>query len=572
MSNNDEHTNIASPVRIEVAKKYCKVMILIDDEIYRDRERPVVNDRFKIIQRECEQKGILCHLYQYESRPFDSDDQDVMSQIDQAVDLSKTADIIVIDWYLYRSDPQHTIKVIQELQEHNSIHFVVIYTQETHLNNIATELKKKIIGLKDLQNSETGFLNEADDLEEDELELVPPDEVDPNDEANEVNLHLMNKLFIFIRSQTHPVPGHLIDEIYRTFHCAFPDHLQWAALEMAVRNREMMPRVMGALPEDTNSPVYHQLLYQRDGEIAEAITEILLDELRFGFGEKPLGTVSDDEMFIHLRQKMNNTLSDIADRRRIVSQINPTLITKVDAALRRRERGEPSTADDESANNRFLELAERWSTTNLDGLRGSMEKESLIKDYFPFQDKVNERKFNTWIAAAFYLHGGADDDSLVKNHKVWASIRESVLLPPMNRALQTGYILRRKNMGKKAEWLLCITPGCDCYRPTGKGYLFITGTTDTEIGAKSEKLSETRLCVKEDEIIWDASCLVWERGSETCGLTSSENGVYVISGVQYVVQGALRYPFLMRLIQRVWSYQSRVAVDTSEFLRKRREG
>lgn len=190
-----------------------------------------------------------------------------------------------------------------------------------------------------------------------------------------------------------------------------------------------------------------------------------------------------------------------------------------------------------------MELAAKWKS---------------IKDFSNIRKALNDRDKKTQ-SSFFGKSGHTGIDTFINSvlnedlgHKHWANLRESILMMKTNKNLQPGTVLKHKENDNK--YYLCITPACDCYRPRN-GYLFVIGTELTEdVGSNNY---QTKYYTANKHITWDASEFIFEKEIATI----NEN---------YEIIGHLRFSFINRIIQRIWSYQSRVGIDTSEYIRKKR--
>ena len=68
----------------------------------------------------------------------------------------------------------------------------------------------------------------------------------------------------------------------------------------------------------------HEMLYQKDDEVAQQVAEILLDELETKFHRHPLEVVCDSQLLKSLKTKMQALSADKAAVTRIVSNASPT--------------------------------------------------------------------------------------------------------------------------------------------------------------------------------------------------------------------------------------------------------
>lgn len=578
------------------------MVAVIDDEIEVADKPHSFTEPFGALRKRFDESSIICHLHHYQQTLLPPDDEVNLPLVERAFEIAAAADLVVIDWHLgMKDDPSHALSVIRKLTERAGIRFVLVNTR------IEPREPARVI------------------QEQFGATLEPAPEGAAADTL--IRLRIGDNFFVSVRQKTFTAEdaAELLDEAQDWLATSFPDHLHWAGLEIAVRVREMLPKVVAAMPKGTNAALVHQLLFQRNAEIAEQITEVFLDELKLHFKTAPLATVSDETLFESLKTAMQKLAANTADLEAVHDEFSPgwaataTAAEEKKKAMKRLKAARPAKAtpaapaataapapaplsvapaatvpaaaptaetpaaatpapaagaaaiSEEEA--RYLEEAEKQKLTPLEdatlAFRERLAKmpqiwgspkiepvraERTRKKHFPSLGEPPEAA----STAAYLRKAFSTTDAAFA---AWASLKESAQLAfSGTEILFPGCVLRKiEPTETDPTWLLCITPACDCYWGKAKGYLFVIGT---ELKAKAKsKLSQTQTWFKTYQIAWDAKALIVK--------APATSGATLIDG--YKVDGAVRSAFASRIIQRVWSYQSRVGVDTSEYYRQIRD-
>ncbi len=526
-------------VKKEISEKYCRSLVVIDDEIF--DEIGGFTDRFNLLREQFEKSGILTHFFNYKDKQVDSDDLR-----ERAVKLSEKSDIIILDWQLDTGDtPEEAIKIIKHLIDDQKIRFIIINTQKT------LDTVHKTLG--NVLKKEKGF-----------------------DKTNDNSYEINNRTFITIRKKddTKNDAKNLLDHIYSLLDNSFPDYLHWAALALAVESRELFPKIMAKLPQGTNGALIFQMLYQKDNEVAHQVAEVLLDELRVRVTDNPLASVQDNLLFDEL-QKATNTKTKELKSDELVQKLAPDIIKSINDENKRKKglKNVVKKIENESLKNDIIEIIDR------DNQNKGLEEEKVIinRHINNFHQKwqandldlnlIREQlSSNNPKESEYFIITNQPHKPITKHiefvctdkpeHNKWANLRESVLLESENsNKLQVGSVWTKKNDSNK--YYLCVTPSCDCYHPK-EGFLFIIGQ---EADIKASKKYETQYFINKTHIKFDATRFHFENYTNQL-----DNPL----PTDYDFIGILRAEFVNRIIQRVWSYQSRVGVDTSEYIRKLR--
>lgn len=582
--------------RTKIARDYCRVIAVIDDQVF-EHDGRTMEPRFYHLQQESQQHDILCGFLHYKGHDCDADAE----ELERAVRSARAADVVVLDWKMGNpeqrksevgldlGDESHALSIIRKLAEDHALRFVVIYTRES-ADSVEEELQR---GLK-----ESCELCELTGSNKPIAEPATPDDFVTGKEKEAPTpsrsriYHWQNRLFITVRQcngDKSVSPRELIELIPSILLDAFTDHLHWAGLEVAARTKRMLPQIIADLPAMTDGGILHQLLYQQDNEIAEQITEVLLDELEFRFQVSPLETVSDVVLFDHLKSTMQRLCANKEILTSIVEKLSPSWIEGRDIARSKNLLKTTPTAMDKRRADVVKHLESlSWINVDLQACRSALAGDKAVKvvKYFPHDPEPDPG--DPCRAASEYIKTALQLDGQNTKFDAWVGLRESVVSTVNKNQLWPGYVLRRANPAQgQSEWLLCITPACDCAHPKDGNYLFVEGKKRTGSPQASEA-RETQTFVRDHEIIWNAQSLVvlhkpLERikvmVEQTDPLANVQLVVEAVGAVEetltgvdeFEVYGCLRPKFTERIIQRIWSYQSRVGVDSSEIYRQVRK-
>lgn len=481
--------------RSEIAKEYCRSILVVDDEIFEGKDGGPLRKHYKKFFDSCESEGVLCHMHQYNAQSALDD-----TAIKKVSKLAKKSDIIILDWLLWHSDPEKkensgssetTIEVLTQLTDLEELKFIFIYTNITDINTVVHTIKNEIS--EELQNITERISGNQ-----------PKGIKDPQ-------YFSINKLFIGIHHKKEAAEedsAHLLELVQELLKVSYSDYLHWAGLELSTRIRDLIPKIIASLPEDTNGPMLYQYLFQEgDNEISEQISEVILDELRMMFIHKPLQISCDSVLQNYLESSFPQEL----------------IGSKTKTKKNLKKRTEKLTE--------VLLYKETPNCKDEDKLEMSTHLETLNSN----------------------INGFINIDSHVK----WANLKESLLFNlhlETNKVIWPGYIYANKKSKNPQSYLLCITPACDCYRPGGKKLFFLIGSKSKE---ENSRMSHTKTVTNNQTINWDPTRIQ----SLTLKQVSDK----------YEIVGALRKDFVNRIIQRVWNHQTRVGVDSSELLRRIRK-
>lgn len=566
--------------RMEVVKQYCKAVVIIDDEIYEGANNVNLSDNFSKIVRSCQSKSILCHLFSYPKEPG-STDVDMLNT--QVVNLAQKADVVVLDWWLGTKSPEYSIRILKDLTSEPSIfRYITIYSN-TDPNEIDPILRREIPGLSEIVNGTESFVSDEPEEEPEEepkredgtagssplSEDTTPDKntattADSTAQKEETKVesarvmdtpspkvvirdyHVDGKLFISVEKKDKPNidSESLLATIHERMLGAFPDHFHWAGLELVGQVRQLALNVISALPTNTDKALDYQALYQDDNEVAQLIAETLLDEIRLQLLHEPLKVVGDDVLLDQLRESMVDLAGDQSKMNELAT------LTSLEGSLLK---------------TKIAEMASAWQDQQLtfEPIRKTIQEKKNEK-FFPYKPDMIKRA-EIAIVTGGYIRLGEPRSNDYLDHVKWAAARESMILKPASDRIETGYIFEHTGEKSPDNWYLCITPLCDCAHPKG-GYIFVKGSGIKLTKYPESGKSQTQSCiVYHGENIKGENLrqIVWKSGE--IRFFEKEK-----IGNELKFAGALRMQFTNRVINRVFGWQSRVGIDTSEYIRAQR--
>ncbi len=519
-----------------IAQDYCGTVLMLDDEILKSADGGFqINPLFLTVKKAFEKKGMLCDL-----RHIDDDFEN-----NQAADIItkqlQKADTIVVDWYLglgkdQLKDPCNALTVLRKLIAIGGFRFVIVHTKASAESVLETLKSEFSAAIKPIVNRNIKFT--ADDEEskvvsEDSASTLPMTAHVPTTYQLADNIYLN----IITKAIEPNLPVSVTEFFVDGLRAAFPDHLHWAGLEFAARTKSALPNLLIKLPSSTDSALTFQSLTQENrDELADCIAECLVQEMRQIFSQTPLSAVTDHTLHSRLGEEVRANMATIAT----AFKGRSSSWQAAWASLNLRELKESCIEDKDqrfpSSHTSFFPAV----TDNKPGVPG-------LKKQSP--------ELNKFISTALAVASDAD------SHSRYAALREHLQCASPTR-LEPGVVLRRKTAGCESpgllgnnEWLLCISPACDCARGDhARRYLFVGGETE-EIPANMQT------CIRvDDKIIF----VKWKR-SEIYAIECATVGP---SG--YAMLTRLHEPFTQKVTQLVWGYQTRVGVSTSDYLRKLR--
>jgi hypothetical protein len=127
-----------------------------------------------------------------------------------------------------------------------------------------------------------------------------------------------------------------------------------------------------------------------------------------------------------------------------------------------------------------------------------------------------------------------------------------------------GAVFKKNGDNATAEdpdWLLCVTPGCDCRWDKHPAFAFLPGRKIEAAKRQSEAMSTCISAGAEGAVT-----VGWKHKNVL--LRPRGDGAVLLTG--YKLVGAVRPMHAARICQRTWSHQARIAVDVPEYTRAER--
>jgi hypothetical protein len=320
----------------------------------------------------------------------------------------------------------------------------------------------------------------------------------------------------------------LPDLFYSHLRRVFSDHLHWIGFDFAARIRELLPVILDSLPASNDVGLVFQALVQGDNELAKDVIDCMCQEIRALMNDSPPQAALDDVILGKLVERM---------RSKGQNEQWKTACTK--------------------------DLKDACAVITGGKINGKFTKFFGIKPESSASEskaQVAQKIVSRFISGALNLNDPENTHSI--GHDGYAALREQIQCYRPNR-LFPGVILRNDGTNTSLdEWLLCISPACDCARSSGpQEFLFVGGNSMKSPAAESASALQTCLYSKPDyiHVNWSSKRFRTQKCSPD-----------MVDG--YVFHSSLRDEYTYLLIQRVMGWQSRFGVNTSEFLRIQRQG
>jgi hypothetical protein len=260
--------NLTVATRKEIMRKFLRTLVWIDDEIRPDKT-DIQGDRFRSFfyptTQEFQKNQILVHLHPYQSDLIGDDDDtfssDNSDSFNSALNLAKTADIILLDWHLGRKDPNNSIKLLKHLDAEPAIRIVIILSQ--YADSFEEEMQRggMLATSEADSNNQKLFKRKGDAW------------------VNDLGTHItvMNKPDLTLTT-TDEFCNDILDSIFKLMSTTSPDYLHWIAFEIAGKLRLTIPEWIQALPKGTDAAILSELLSIQT-EARDFIPENLLEDL-----------------------------------------------------------------------------------------------------------------------------------------------------------------------------------------------------------------------------------------------------------------------------------------------------
>lgn len=524
--------------REKIAARILGTVVVIDDKVFDESEK--LTELGKKLLEGCETKGIACHLHQYPATSLPLSDETAREYNNKALRVARRGDVVILDWNLGEGN-EHAIEILKALAEDLEMRFILIYTSDLKVDVIGDTLKEHLSGLI----TESVEFNREDYHDE-----IDADGFVKGKSGKEKSIvyNLNNKLLISIhdKNKRDSRPEVFIPSLPIILSHFYPNCIHWAALDFLGKVKHIVPKVLPELEGGTEGAIRTQMLYQRENEVADLIAEAILEEVRYHLEVSPLSVITNTALANTFAPGIIAAAKENADSwMQIVTRAYPGIF----------ERG-----DEASIANKMDLAREKWSSLNvndfLEILVDTTEYKNVQKllELFPIVEGFDE----VLSRGAFAINQNFDE--LRSSHLSLATFRESVFWIDINRAIiRQGYIYTDP---QKNFWL-CVAPSCDCYRPKGKKLWFLKGSSIDDGELKRSGTNEIQCNARiEVSAIKKNVSIKWQLNEVLALGTGQVRNMNLV--------GALRPLIVSRIIQKVWTSQSRVGIDTSEYVRKLR--
>ncbi|EHQ06873.1 response regulator receiver domain [Leptonema illini] len=286
---------------------------------------------------------------------------------------------------------------------------------------------------------------------------------------------------------------------------AYPDFLHWAGLELHTFIREKMPQLISKLPTGTDHAIVYQSLFtDLPDDVAHQVAVIHLEQMEHELFKEPLQAVCD--LYLH----------------------------------------------------QAIEKDKEWT---------KIKDEPTIKKRDNARTKINEKE-KTGTNGLKLTTAMNQPDSAFRAHTKLAYIQESYIdISQEKLLLRRGTIFKKKQATDDGwDFLLCITPECDLYRLNdGQHIHFIQGRRKDNLDKTSGPLFFQTFVSESTQIEWESfrTKVILAPTGSAAGFPSISDAAFT----DYEYVGQIKSRFVDRIMQRGWSQQTRVGVDTAEYIR-----
>lgn len=280
-------------IRNKVVQKFCRTVLWIDDEIHLDQglaaegTSPLFKDKFE----EFTKSGLLCHMMGFPETRSGSDPYASQSEVNEVlqscVSLALQSDIVIVDWMLGSTDSsEHAERIIKQVVgKDKGFRFIVVLSNKDDF-------------------SDSTF-----------VEFDPP--FSKSDDFDDLWKNEYGQFLLNLRKDEFK-DKNLFDTICNALLKVYPDYLHLAALEIAGRIKEQVPRWLSNIPSgaDLGMLIERGNTFQSDPdswntELQEGITENLLEDLSLTIQGQDLETLNP-VMLTHLATEWSGTLSNVS--------------------------------------------------------------------------------------------------------------------------------------------------------------------------------------------------------------------------------------------------------------------
>ncbi len=504
----------------DIAQRYCGTVLVLDDEICRLSEKgeAVLDPLFLNAKSAFESHGMLCDLRQVDD---DFEDEKKVELIEQQLGR---CDTVVLDWYLgsgrdETEDPSNAIRVLQKMASLGGFRFAVIHSKERDeaiVDKLNSTFESKFAVVTPNVAPLVADNDSSEIIGEDEISSTSI-ESQLTPAAGPSTYRLAQGLYVSIVSKERSRSSFVdIPSFFRSgLKAAYPDHLHWVGFDFASRVRELLPQLLESLPKGTDVALVFQALLQGEGELGDSLVEALAEEIAEMLRNAPLLAAKDETIIERVIEGMNGATHE--------------KLKSITAGFLHASKGKT----------KFIE-----------------QFGSLVPGEGESEKRVAQRLVCEVVAKS--LNCSTTEAHVMASHGGYASLREHFQTQAAVTRLYPGVVLRTNEpSANKRDWLLCLSPACDCARGGHeREYLFVHGQTIADVEQDSDSAMQT--CIATE----DTYCHVkWSsKWFETKSATPSS-----VEG--YTFHTRLRDDFVRLLTQKVFGWQSRAGVNSSEYLR-----
>ena len=256
--------NPTTETRKKIFQEMCRSIVWIDEEIFasvhdENGKKTYLYDPFhnlfQPVMQDLQAAGYLVHLHSFEQSPGEEGIDDEFSgespSLYSSVELSKKADITILDWHLGSGDtPENSIKILKSLLKTPATRIVIILSQ--YAENFRNEIFRPDLSDLIFDESSGAWISKSG-----------------------LHLKVLSKKPDGINWVT---ASEITDAVYDIFSKHYPDYIHWAAIEIAGKIRNHVPEWLNGLPHKTDIAVLQELL-DANSEIRYALPENLFEDL-----------------------------------------------------------------------------------------------------------------------------------------------------------------------------------------------------------------------------------------------------------------------------------------------------
>ncbi len=290
-------------LRKTIAKNFCRSVLWIDDEIVPDAEteqqRQKYVDFFVKRADEFSKKGILCHLKGFSASisGADADGQDAYGEdsdngVSECVELSKRADVLILDWHLGIPDnPKFAKEILDPLIEEKAARFIIILSQDSDLE-------------KNFRKDYGHVFSKKGDW---------------YSNSNGQFVRLLQKALF----EEDGSARSLVEDIYDKLAETYPDYLHWTALEIAGKMKECAPVWLAALPKGTDLGILAEKIHNKEEYVGNTVVENLLEDLKEAIDFPLIGSMQQEKLtpeswlrFEEFKRKIETDVKALTDKKK----------------------------------------------------------------------------------------------------------------------------------------------------------------------------------------------------------------------------------------------------------------